>query len=120
MNLLESLIVIETARRDAWLSRDKEKLAALLDEDFLEINYFGRLSKAELLGEFFDRLLLKSFTIEDPDLRGTPDAPILIYTCRECLSVEGNEIQGTFSVSSHFVRRDSDWKILLWQITPAK
>jgi hypothetical protein len=86
----------------------------------VEINYFGRLSKSDILDDLFARLCLKDFIISDPRLHGTPESPILTYACFERLAVDGVEIEGQFHVASHFVRRGSDWKILLWQITPAK
>ena len=118
MNLIDTLVEIEKRRRDAWLSRNKTDLACLLDVDFFEINYFGRLSKNEILDKLFDRLYLKDFTASSPTLHGTPTSPILTYFCFERLLVDGNEIQGEFSVASHFIRRNDQWKILLWQITP--
>lgn len=120
MNLLDTLIAIEMQRRDAWLSRDKMALASLLDEDFLEINYFGRLSKHQILHDLFDRLHLKEFSLKNPSLHGTPHSPIVSYFCFEHLQVDGTDIQGHFHVASHFIERSSGWKILFWQITPAQ
>ncbi len=118
VNLLDTLVAIEKQRRDAWLSRNKADLALLLDEDFLEINYFGRLSKNEILENLFERLYLKEFILASPTLHGTSASPIISYSCFERLLVDGNEIQGDFSVASHFIRSNDQWKILLWQITP--
>ena len=120
MNLLDVLVSIEKKRREAWLSRSKADLAFLLDEEFLEINYFGRLSKMEILDDLFERLHLKEFSIDRPILHGTSASPILSYSCFERLLVDGNDIQGEFNVASHFIRRGDQWKILLWQITPSK
>jgi len=120
MNLLETLVAIEKQRREAWLARNKTDLALLLDEDFIEINYFGRLSKKEILDDLFERIYLKEFTIERPSLHGPPNSPIITYSCFERLLVDGNDVQGDFNVASHFIRRDAQWKILLWQITPSK
>lgn len=120
MNLLDILVALEEQRRDAWLSRDKMALASLLDDDFLEINYFGRLSKYQILYNLFDRLYLKEFSLKNPLLHGTPQSPIVSYSCFEYLLVDGADIQGDFHVASHFIERSSGWKILLWQITPTQ
>lgn len=119
-NLLETLLSIEKQRRNAWMARDKEALVELLDEDFFEINYFGRLSKSQILDGLFERLRLKEFTLETPMLHGVSQSPILTYFCFERLTVDGQEVEGHFQVASHFIKRHSDWKILLWQITPRK
>ena len=119
MSLLETLVGIELQRRDAWLARDKAALAALLDGDFVEINDFGRLSKAQLLDDLFDRLHLVEFSLESPLLHGAPEAPILSYACFEHLVVDGHEVQGRFHVASHFRDQGAGWRILCWQITPA-
>lgn len=118
MDLLETLLAIERRRRDAWINRDRGALAALLDEGFMEINYLGRLSKAEVLDQLFNRVQLKDFTITRPSLCGGEEFPILTYACFEQLLIDGNPVEGHFHVASHFFRRGSDWKILLWQITP--
>lgn len=120
MTLLETLVAIEEQRRDAWLSRNRERLASLLDDAFVEINYFGRLSKTDIVDDLFPRLLLNEFVIEDPRIHGAPESPILSYSCFERLSIDGQEVEGKFHVASHFIRRGPDWKILLWQITPRK
>jgi hypothetical protein len=120
MELLETLLKVEQQRRDAWLHRDKAALAVLLDEEFVEINYFGRLSKCDLLNDLFDRLHLHEFTIEQPRLHGPAESPVLTYFCFERLSVDENSVEGHFHIASHFLRREGGWKILLWQITPCR
>lgn len=119
MDLLERLLAVEARRRDAWLRRDRRALADVLDEDFVEINSFGRLTKRQLLDDLFDRLILKEFLIEAPRLHRAGASPILSYACFERLDVDARAISGRFHVASHYTRRGAAWKILLWQITPA-
>ena len=102
-------MAVEERRRDAWLLRDKKGLATVLDEDFVEINYFGRLSKSDVLENLFERLRLNEFLIENPRLHGTADASILSYFCREKLTVNDTVVEGKFYVASHFVRKNGDW-----------
>lgn len=120
MNLLEHLLAVEIKRRDAWLTRDKKALSLLLDENFVEINYFGRLSKRDLLDDLFERLRLDEFTIEHPSIHGPSTSPILTYFCFERLHIDGTPVEGHFHVASHFIRREMEWKILAWQITPCR
>jgi hypothetical protein len=120
MDLLEVLIAIEKRRCEAWLSRRKEDLAVLLDEAFVEINYFGRLSKEDVLEDLFERLHLRKFEMKDARLHGNPESPILSYSCFESIVVDGRQVDGEFHVASHFIRKGADWKILLWQITPKR
>ena len=66
--LKKILLLREHARADAWLRKDKRALEALLAPDFIEINYFGRLSREEILHHFFPSLTIRAFTIEDPHI----------------------------------------------------
>lgn len=113
------LLVLEHARADAWLRRDRQALESLLASDFLEINYFGRLSKSDLLVRFFPRMVLHTFTIEDPVLfpagGGTAS---LTYQCYEELTVDGKRMKGTFYVSALYRWNGKQWKLALRQSTP--
>ena len=113
------LLVLEHARADAWLRRDRQALEALLAPEFCEINYFGRIGKEDLLARFFPRLFLHTFTIEDPSLRiisGT--AASLMYECYEEITVDGKKMKGNYTVSSLYGWNGRQWKLVLWQITP--
>jgi hypothetical protein len=118
MSLLDELLAVENQRCEAWLARNREALGSVLDDDFAEINYFGRLSKTDVLDDLFARLQLQNFVISEPRVHGIPESPILSYSCFERILVDGAHFEGRFHVASHFVRRGSIWKILLWQITP--
>lgn len=113
------LLVLEHARADAWLRRDTRALEALMAPDSLEINYFGRLSREDLLLRIFPRIVLHTFTIEDPVLfpfgEGTA---ALTYQCYEELTADGRKIKGTFTVSALYRWNGKQWKLALWQITP--
>ncbi|MCK9579397.1 MAG: nuclear transport factor 2 family protein [Methanoregula sp.] len=113
------LLVLEHAHADAWLRRDRRALEALLAPDFLEINYFGRFTRDDLLVRFFPRMVLHTFTIEDPVLFsvGAGNAT-LTYQCYEELTVDGKKRKGTFHVSALYGWNGKLWKLLLWQITP--
>ena len=113
------LLVLEHARADAWLRKDREALEPLLAPDFMEINYFGRLNKDDLLIRFFPKISLHTFTIEGPALRIVSDTAVfLTYECYEELTVEGKKMKGTFSVSALYTWNTRQWKLALWQITP--
>jgi hypothetical protein len=113
------LLAHEQARARAWIGKNRQALEILLAPDFIEINALGRLSRAEVLGQLFSSLTLQDFAIEQPELllTGTQSA-ILTYRCREDLTVNGEQITGTFHVAAHYVRRKNKWLLLLWQITP--
>lgn len=113
------LLVLEHARADAWLRRDIRALEALMAPDSLEINYFGRFSRDDLLLRFFPRMMLHTFTIEDPVLFPTGEGTAaLTYVCYEELTVDGRKIKGTFTVSALYRWNGKQWKPALWQITP--
>ncbi len=115
------LLVLEHARADAWLRRDKRALEALLAPDFLEINYFGRFSRNDLLVRIFPRLVLYTFTIEGPVLFPISDGTAaLTYQCYEELADDGRKMKGTFTVSALYRWNKKQWKLVLWQITPLK
>lgn len=123
--LCDTLVALETARTQAWLRRDPAALAALLDEEFQEINVLGRLSKRQLLEELYPRLQLLSLQAEDYCLVPLgPDAALLTYACAETVRVSGQEISGRFHVAALWRRAaaagqdPAAWRLLLWQITP--
>lgn len=117
---MDMLIGLETARTRAWLERDPALLETLLDEDFVEINYFGRLSKRELIDGLFPRLTLVRLDAADYRLMTiSADVACLTYACAETIRIDGNEISGAFTVASTWRRRDAGWRLVLWQITPA-
>lgn len=116
---LQPLIDLETARTRAWLERDKTRLAALLDPDFVEINYFGRLTRQDILEDLFPRLTLVALEASDYRLLPAgPDAAMLTYRCAETIAIEGRTISGAFHVGALYVRRDGRWRLRSWQITP--
>jgi hypothetical protein len=114
-----TLIALEQARTQAWLDRDRERLATLLDDDFIEINAFGRLSKAQLLDGLFPRLRLTAlkpqlFELKMIDARTAS----LTYFCSEQIEVDGRPLSGNFHVAALYARRQIGWRLLMWQITP--
>lgn len=113
------LVALETARTRAWLDRDKDGLAALLDDDFVEINYFGRLTRQQILDDLFPRLRLVALEPADYALMPAGEgAALLTYRCAETIEVDGQTISGTFHVGALYVRRARGWRLLTWQITP--
>ena len=54
MPRIEEIAELERKRADAWIRRDKDALAQLLDDEYLEINIFGRFSKRQVLDDLFD------------------------------------------------------------------
>jgi len=118
-DLLQTLITLEELRRDAWLKRDAKELRDLMAEDFMEINYFGRLTKADILDDLFLKLTLDRFTMEDfRVLTACDDAATLTYHTFEKITYEGSEVTGDFHVAATYARREGRWLLLLWQITP--
>lgn len=117
--LLQTLITLEEARREGWMKRDAKALEDLMADDFMEINYFGRLSRDEILGELFPKLNLDRFTMEDFQLVDACDeAATLTYHCFEKITYEVSEVTGNFHVAATYAMRDGRWRLLLWQITP--
>ena len=114
-----TLIALEHARTQAWLDRDSGRLETLLDDEFVEINAFGRLSKSQLLGSLFPRLRLialkpELFELKMIDARTAS----LTYFCTEEIEVDGSPRSGDFHVAALYVRRPNGWRLLMWQITP--
>ncbi len=115
----QMLIGLEEKRRDAWIERDRESLEELMADDFMEVNYFGRLSRAEMLDELFGDLRLLSFNMEGfKCVRADGDVAILTYRLFEKISYTGSEVNGDFHVAATYARRGERWRLLLWQITP--
>ena len=117
--LLDLLTELERTRARAWIERDPTLLAGILDEDFVEINYFGRLSRDEIINELFPRLILKKFNMDDFRLLVSSDSlAILSYKAEEEITYKGNDISGTFHVTAVYRKSGGKWLLLVWQITP--
>jgi hypothetical protein len=113
-----TLIALEQARTQAWLDHDRERLATLLDDDYIEINAFGRLSKAQLLDGLFPRLHLtvhkpQLFELKMVDARTAS----LTYFCAQQVEIDGRPRSGDFHVAALYVRRQNGWRLVMWQIT---
>lgn len=118
-DVLAQLTECEEARRAAWMNRDKQTLSDLMAEDFMEINYFGRLSREDILNDLFPKLTLNFFSMEDYKLiEACEGCATITYRCNEKITFEGSEVQGDFHVAATYARRDDRWRLLLWQITP--
>jgi hypothetical protein len=117
--LLETLKSLEETRREAWINRDPAALRDLMAEDFMEINYFGRLSRDDILDDLFQKLTLDRFMMEDFQvLVADENAATLTYHCFEKITYDGTEVTGNFHVAATYAKRDGRWRLLLWQITP--
>ena len=113
------LLVLEHARADAWLRRDRRALEALLSPDFVEINSLGRFDKTGLLDRLFPSLTLHGFTIGEPVLRITgPDSAIISYRCHEAFTVNGSRTEGDFNVTATYTRHKNRYRLAVWEIQP--
>lgn len=117
--LLNRLIELENQRAEGWLKHDKELLASLMDEDFIEINYFGRLTRAQILEELFPNLTLEKFDMDDFKLLASGGSfAILSYKVAEALIYKGNPVSGVFHVTAVYKNKGENWSLHIWQITP--
>ncbi len=118
--LLETLVAREKVRREAWLNHDAEALRGLLTDDYVEVNLLGRLSREQVLEEIFPYLEMKEYEMSDFRLaRAGTGAAAITYHCRERVSFKGEpDITGDFHVSAVYTQEDSEWRLLLWSITP--
>ena len=106
------LVVLEHARADAWLRRDRKALEALLAPDFVEINTLGRFSKAEVLEKLFPALVLHEFTIGSPVLTMEgPDTAVLEYRCHESFTTGNNPAEGVFLVHARYGREGTRFRL---------
>ena len=117
--ILSHLIELEHQRAEGWLKRDKALLTGLMDEDFIEINYFGRLTRAQVLEELFPNLTLEKFDMKDFKLLASNgNLAVLSYKADEELTYKGDKVSGIFHVTSVYRYKDYKWSLLIWQITP--
>ena len=116
---MEHLTGLERTRARAWLERDPGLLAELLDEEFVEVNYFGRLTRAEILNDLFPALVLKKFDMDGFRILASSDSlAVLSYKADEEISYKGRDIAGVFHVTSIYRKSGGKWLLLVWQITP--
>lgn len=119
--LQQKLVELETRRTHAWLAQDKDRIEALLDDAFVEINYLGRLGKRQILEELFPRIKLVALEPADYALVPAGDAAALLtYRCAETIEIDGRTISGTFHVGALYVRCRNGWRLRTWQITPCQ
>jgi len=117
--LLQHLIELENLRVEGWFKHDKDILTGLMDKDFMETNYFGRLNRTKLLTEFFPNLTLEKFDMDDFKLLASGDnLAILSYKVYEKLVFKGNEVEGVFHVTAVYRNNGEKWLLLLLQKTP--
>ncbi len=113
------LLVLEHARADAWLRKDRQALEALLSPDFVEINSLGRFDKTGVLDRLFPSLTLHGFTIGEPTIRIAGDDTVVIsYRCHEALTVNGKRIEGDFTVTATYARDRKKYRLVVWEIQP--
>jgi hypothetical protein len=113
------LLVLEHARADAWLRRDRRALEALLTPDFIEINTFGRFTRDELLIRLFPRLTLHTYTVDGPELcPAGSGAFVLTYQCHMEVLVGSRKMKGMNHVAALYIWNGKQWRLALWQITP--
>ena len=118
-DLTEQLTELERTRARAWIERDPEMLSGLLDENFVEINYFGRLTRGDILNDLFQSLVLKKFDMDGFRLLASSGSlAILSYRADEEISYKGNNIAGTFHVTAVYRKNGDKWLLLIWQLTP--
>ncbi len=117
--LKTTLMKLEEERKAAWIANDKEALSDLLDDNFCEVNLFGRLKKEDVIQDLLPHLELLTFDMSYFQLiSAVNDTAILTYQCSVKLDYKGKEVSGDFHVSAVYIKFDEDWKLLLWQITP--
>ena len=111
------LLVLEHARADAWLRRDRRALESLLSPDFVEINSFGRFDKTGLLDRLFPSLALHGFTISEPAIRiAGNDTVVINYRCHEAFTMEGKRTEGVFTVTATYTRDRKKYRLAVWEI----
>jgi len=109
------LLVLEHARADAWLRRDRRALEALLSPDFVEITTLGRFDKTGLLDRLFPSLTLHTFTISDPVIRiAGKDTAVITYRCDQAFTLNGKRIEGACTVTATYTREGNKYRLALW------
>jgi hypothetical protein len=118
---LKNLLVLrEHARADAWLRKDRRALEALLAPDFVEINSFGRFTRAELLDRIFPVITLHKFVIENPGIRITGEnTAVISYRCHQQVTLDEKHVEGTFRVFATYTRDGNQYRLSQWESRPA-
>jgi len=113
------LLVLEHARADAWLRKNRDTLDVLLIPEFIEINCFGCFKKDDLLIRFFPRVTHHTFTLEDPVIViPSAGSAILTYVSFEERTVDQKKRRSTSRVAAHYCWNGKQWKLALRQETP--
>lgn len=110
------LITREHARADAWMRKDRRAREALLGTGYVEVNSVGRFTRAELFGMLFPFITLHNFVMGEPQIRMYADkTAVLIYRCRERLTIGTEKKDGTFEVTATYTRNGKQFRLARWE-----
>ena len=118
MTRLDEVIELEEKRAGAWLAQDKDALADLLDEEYLETNIFGRFTKQQVLDDLFQKHILLEYQMTDPILLELGETAMAVsYAVKEKLISMGKTGEYHCMVVAIYRQRAGEWALLSWQIT---
>ncbi len=117
--------VIEAKVREAWedyKNKNKEGFAALLTDDFREVEEdgMGMKDKKSEVGEI-DQFNVASYNLSDFDVRAiAPGASLVTYKAEYSGTAEGQTVQAKVTGGEIWVKRGGDWKYMYAQMTTIK
>ena len=118
-HLPELLIVREHARADAWAQERPAALEALLAPDFVEINSFGRFRKGECSTGFFRLLPCMNLLWKSGLSANSQKIPRSSLPVSRSVHGEREKNEGTFSVTATYTINNNQYRLAVWQISPA-
>jgi|GraSoiStandDraft_48_1057284.scaffolds.fasta_scaffold89943_3 hypothetical protein len=117
--------VIEAKVRAEWedyKNKNKEGFAALLTDDFREVEEdgMGIKDKKSEVSEM-DQFNLASYTLGDFDVKAiAPGASLVTYKAEYSGTAEGQTVQEKVTAGEIWVKRGGDWKCMYAQMTTIK
>ena len=104
---------LERAWMNAWIARDRNTCAGILDDEFLLSSARGVLvRKAEWLAAAMGSFSCNRFEWLDELVRPFGDVAIFNCRIRQQASVDGHDWSGVFMLTDIWAARGDNWKVV--------
>jgi ketosteroid isomerase-like protein len=98
---------------------DADLLGGLLADDFVGVGPFGFvLTREQWLARFRNGLVNRSFTIEDPQVRGYGTAAVVVAALAQEMSWQGDDNSGRYRITLVTARSPESWRLASVHIGP--
>ena len=118
-NLEQEAIAREKELAAAEKRHDWEFISRALAHDFVEVAGDGKLYTKAEVAQYFPDVRVQEFSLDNfRVVQSRPDAVLLLYTANAQATFKGQPFPAHNYVSSYWVRRRGEWRMIFHQATP--